>query len=622
MPLNSASNSSPLPSNSKTKIGLGIFFFLVVLGLLLYFFVFKKNKCPEQGDFVCAEPWETAECSSNTNYTWTCTGDPKCVPHDVAPADQTPCAGDEVSVCDASTGYYWSCIDSTHPCAITTEQKTEKNNNCKKNSGDQSIAVCDSGGNWSCVEPPSGCGEYPDVKSFCTEFDNLNFETPVTCDGQGGGHWRCNYACPTTEPPDCPDGQTRPSCNRHSSFQIPDCISKDDQPELCGAAEQITCTADHDLTEPHCTGTAGQERYWTCNSLDKDEYIYEHTLNSLTMPEFGVDNKNVEYVFIDSDGETAAAPLFGWGCQNKGSTNNGRHGFPIDINNLLGNPKGNVFKDADGNLTFIPERFRPWSDAYNKKSPQVIYSGTKESPCVKSIDPGCKNGSTYVQNSTDPFKFGFCDCKPGYGGDKCQYEGFTSAKYCNNHGVPPKNTEVDPNGSQGDCDCENGWFNGGGLTVDGRKMPIESERKGGSTNQCLVTTNKKCNLNWIVESFGFGGEQSDCLNFTNDSVPTDFTCPHLVPDADTCHGYSCDIEDQFCPEGNPGADGKSFICRDSEWVEVDSRPESTQCVSHNNCSPAITNNLKNWTGGQGQGWSRDKNLMITSDDDALICQGN
>ena len=40
-----------------------------------------------------------------------------------------------------------------------------------------------------------------------------------------------------------------------------------------------------------------------------------------------------------------------------------------------------------------------------------------------------------------------------------------------------------------------------------------------------------------------------------------------IPDATSCHGFDCEIEGQFCPQGVPGASKHSYTCSNKKWVK-------------------------------------------------------
>lgn len=48
-----------------------------------------------------------------------------------------------------------------------------------------------------------------------------------------------------------------------------------------------------------------------------------------------------------------------------------------------------------------------------------------------------------------------------------------------------------------------------------------------------------------------------------------------VPDADSCRGFECTIENQKCLSGKPGAGNKNWICRNKKWI-VDDGTNSQQ----------------------------------------------
>ena len=39
-----------------------------------------------------------------------------------------------------------------------------------------------------------------------------------------------------------------------------------------------------------------------------------------------------------------------------------------------------------------------------------------------------------------------------------------------------------------------------------------------------------------------------------------------VPDADSCHGWTCSTEGQFCPPDRAGSSGAGFCCRSGKWT--------------------------------------------------------
>jgi hypothetical protein len=39
-----------------------------------------------------------------------------------------------------------------------------------------------------------------------------------------------------------------------------------------------------------------------------------------------------------------------------------------------------------------------------------------------------------------------------------------------------------------------------------------------------------------------------------------------VPDAGSCHGWDCDVNEQFCPADRPGSSGAGFCCRTGKWT--------------------------------------------------------
>jgi hypothetical protein len=49
--------------------------------------------------------------------------------------------------------------------------------------------------------------------------------------------------------------------------------------------------------------------------------------------------------------------------------------------------------------------------------------------------------------------------------------------------------------------------------------------------------------------------------------------PEYEGEARSCKGWDCRTEDQFCPEGVPGAWDASYTCDGKKWVEVTGGPQ-------------------------------------------------
>jgi hypothetical protein len=64
-----------------------------------------------------------------------------------------------------------------------------------------------------------------------------------------------------------------------------------------------------------------------------------------------------------------------------------------------------------------------------------------------------------------------------------------------------------------------------------------------------------------IANTGSVGAAFTVHNYGNDTKPWH----PKVPNADSCHGWTCSIEDQYCPPNVPGSGGNGYCCNSGAW---------------------------------------------------------